>query len=76
MEKYILLTKVKFMYEKDFVCYCDKSYKQGTLIIDVENNIYKVKSCVDLKWLTKGDKTGYYLTAVYLYKKDNDYEYQ
>lgn len=51
-------------------CYTDKSYKQGTILMDNENKVYKVSSCVDLNWLTKGEKSGYYLTAKYLYTKD------
>lgn len=51
-------------------CNVDRSYKQGTILMDKENKVYRVCSCVDLNWLTQGDKTGYYLTAKYLYTKD------
>ena len=35
-----------------------------------DNNVFRVCSCVDLNWWAKGEKTGYYLTAKFLYKKD------
>jgi hypothetical protein len=51
-------------------CYVDVLYNHGTLLIDEENKVYKVCSCLDMNWLTEGEKTGYYLTAKYLYTKD------
>lgn len=40
--------------------YVDKQYKQGTKLKDNNTNkIYVVVSCIDLNWLTKGEKSGY-----------------
>lgn len=53
-------------------CYVKESYKQGTVIMDDNKKVYRVCSCVDLNWLTKGEKTGYYLTAKYLYQQEEN----
>lgn len=45
-------------------------YKQDTLLIDNGNKVYKVLSCLDLKWLIDGK--GYYLTAKYMYTKEQE----
>ena len=40
--------------------YVEKQYKQGTKIKDnATGKIYIVMSCIDLNWLTRGEKTGY-----------------
>ena len=47
-------------------------YKQKSLIIDNDKKVYEVVSCLDLKWLLKGRKKGYYLTAKYLYTEEKN----
>lgn len=38
----------------------EKQYKQGTRLKDNgTGKIYIVMSCVDLNWLTRGEKSGY-----------------
>lgn len=38
----------------------DRKYKQGTRVkIEGENKVYEIISCVDLDWLTRGEKSGY-----------------
>jgi len=39
----------------------ENQMKQGTLV-EFEGYVFKVKSSVDLDWLTKGDKKGYLTT--------------
>jgi hypothetical protein len=45
-------------------------YKQNSLVMDENNRVFKVISCLDLKWLFKDKKTGYFLTAKYLYTEE------
>ena len=49
-------------------------YKQNTLIVDENNNVYKVRSCTDLGWLNEDSKGHYHLVAKFLYNKKSSDE--
>lgn len=43
--------------------YYDTKLTQGTKVKDEDSGkIYEVLSCIDLAWLSQGEKTGYMLT--------------
>lgn len=43
--------------------YSDKKYSQNTIVVDNETRkLYKVLSCLDKDWLTKGKEKGYLVT--------------
>lgn len=53
-------------------CYVEKPYKQDIVIMDDDKKVYRVCSCIDLNWLTSGEKKGYYLTAKFLYQQEEN----